>query len=88
MLLKAVSKPDTVEYFDDLYNRCQIRYGDMKKQLAEDMVAFVEPLRQRILEIGADEASLQRVIDRGKEKARASAEPTLAEVRRVIGYRD
>jgi len=51
-------------------------------------VAFVEPLRQRILEIGADEVALQRVIDRGKEKARASAEPTLAEVRRVIGYRD
>ena len=87
-LLKAVSKPDTVEHFDDLYNRCQIRYGDMKKQLAEDMVAFVEPLRQRILEIGADEVALQRVIDHGKEKARASAEPTLAEVRRVIGYRD
>ena len=84
-LLKAVSKPETVEYFDDLYNRCQIRYGDLKKQLAEDMVAFVEPLRQRILEVGSDEEGLRRIIDRGKEKARASADRTIHEVRHVIG---
>ena len=87
-LLKAVSKPDTVEYFDDLYNRCQIRYGDLKKQLAEDMVAFVEPFRQRTLEISADEEALRRIIDRGKEKARVSAQRTLDEVRHVIGYRN
>ena len=87
-LLRAVSKPDTVEYFDDLYNRCQIRYGDLKKQLAEDMVAFVEPLRQRILELGSDDAALRRIMDRGKEKAHASAAATLDEVRHVIGYRN
>ena len=87
-LLKAVSTPDTVEYFDDLYNRCQIRYGDLKKQLAEDMVNFVEPMRQRILEIGADQQALQRIFDRGRDKARESAQKTLAEVRRVIGYRN
>ncbi len=52
------------------------------------MVAFVEPLRQRILEIGADDAALRRIIDRGKEKAQASAQRTLDEVRRVIGYRN
>ena len=88
LLLKAVSTPDTVEYFDDLYNRCQIRYGDLKKQLAEDMVNFVEPLRQRILEIGSDHQALQRIFDRGRDKARESAQRTLAEVRHVIGYRN
>ncbi len=87
-LLRAVSSPDTVQYFDDLYNNCQIRYGDLKKQLAEDMVAFVEPLRQRILEIGADDQALRRIMDRGRDKAHQSAARTLAEVRRVIGYRN
>ena len=86
-LLRAVSKPDTVEYFDDLYNHCQIRYGDLKKQLAEDMVAFVEPFRQRVLELSADEVALRRIIDLGKEKARSSADRTISEVRHVIGYR-
>ena len=87
-LLKVVSTPDTVAYFDDLYNRCQIRYGDLKKQLAEDMVAFVDPLRERINAIAADEVTLQHIIDRGKEKARESARHTLQEVRHVIGYRN
>ena len=87
-LLKVVSTPDTVEYFDDLYNRCQIRYGDMKKKLAEDMVAFTEPFRQRIEELSANEDYLRRVMNQGKEKARESARRTLDEVRRVIGYRD
>ncbi len=88
MLLKVVSKPETVEYFDDQYSHCQIRYGDLKKQLAEDMVAFIEPFRQRIIEIGSDETALRRIIDQGKEKARESARKTIAEVRHVIGYRN
>ena len=87
-LLRVVSSPDTVEYFDDLYNRCQIRYGDLKKQLAEDMVAFVEPIRQRIVEYQSNDALLRRVMNQGKEKAHESARRTLDEVRRVIGYRD
>ena len=87
-LLRVVSKADTVEYFDDLYNRCQIRYGDMKKQLAEDMVAFTEPFRQRIAEYSGNEDYLRRIMDHGKEKARESARKTIQEVRHVIGYRD
>lgn len=86
-LMRAVSATETVEYFDDLYNKCQIRYGDMKKQLAEDMVNFVEPIRQRIIEINADEERLLRIINMGKEKAAASARRTIEEVRDVIGYR-
>ncbi|MBR1798825.1 MAG: tryptophan--tRNA ligase [Bacteroidales bacterium] len=86
-LMKVVSSADTVNHFDELYNKCQIRYGDMKKQLAEDMVAFVTPLREKIKEIAADEAGLQRIMDMGKEKAHESARQTIDEVRHVIGFR-
>ncbi len=85
-LMEVVSTPDTVEYFDDLYNRCQIRYGDMKKQLAEDMVNFTEPFRQRIAEISADTDYLNKVMREGAEKARESASKTLHEVRQTIGF--
>ena len=88
LLLKVVSEPETVAYFDDLYNRCQIRYGDLKKQLAEDMIRFVGPLRERINEFSSDDERLRRIMDRGKEKARASAAATLAEVRHAIGFRN
>lgn len=87
-LLKVVSSPDTVEYFDDLYNRCQIRYGDLKKQLAEDMVNFISPITERINAINSDEESLKRIMDMGKEKAHESARRTIEEVRHVIGYRN
>ncbi|MBR1785270.1 MAG: tryptophan--tRNA ligase [Bacteroidales bacterium] len=86
-LLRAVSTEETVRHFDELYNNCTIRYGDLKKQLADDMVAFVEPLRQRIVELRADSEGLRRVMDMGREKAHESAKRTLDEVRRIIGYR-
>lgn len=86
-LLSVVSSKDTVDYFDDLYNRCQIRYGDLKKQLVEDMVRFTQPFRERIAELSSDEDYLKKIMDRGSEKAHASARATLDEVRHVIGYR-
>lgn len=86
-LMKVVSDKETVEHFDTLYNQCAIRYGDMKKQLAEDMVQFTEPFRQRIAELSADEAYLKKIMDQGKEKAHESAKKTIDEVRHVIGYR-
>ena len=87
-LLKVVSKPETVAYFDEQYNKCQIRYGDLKKQLVEDMVAFIQPFRERIAQLSSDESYLRKVMDQGKEKAHESARRTLDEVRHVIGYRD
>lgn len=87
-LMKVVSAPDTVEHFDALYNSCQIRYGDMKKQLAEDMVAFTEPFRERIAELSSNDAYLRKIMDQGKEKAHESARRTIDEVRHVIGYRN
>ena len=76
-----------MKHFDDLYNSCQIRYGDMKKQLAEDIVALTAPMRERIDAIMADTDYLHRVAAQGAEKARASAAKTIAEVREIIGFR-
>jgi tryptophanyl-tRNA synthetase len=86
-LLKVVSNPDVVAYFDEQYNSCSIRYGDLKKQLAEDITSFVEPLRERILQIAADEAYLGKVARMGAEKARESARKTIREVREIIGFK-
>jgi tryptophanyl-tRNA synthetase len=85
-LMQLVSNNDTLAFFEERWNACDIRYGDMKKQLAEDMIAFTNPLRERIAHIQKDEDLLQRVIRRGAEKARESASNTLKEVRSVIGF--
>lgn len=86
-IMKVVSSPDTVSHFDDLYNKCEIRYGDLKKQLAEDVIAFTAPLREKILEIGADDAYLSKVARMGAEKARESASKTVKDVREIIGFK-
>ncbi|KEQ31140.1 tryptophan--tRNA ligase [Pedobacter antarcticus] len=86
-LMKIVSSADTLAHFDELYNKCGIRYGDFKKQLAEDMIVFNSPIRERILEISADTDYLRQVAQRGAEKARISARQTLKDVRELIGFK-
>ncbi len=86
-LLKLVSTEETVKHFDDKYNDCSIRYGDMKKQLAEDMIRFIRPLSEQIRDTAADIKHIDRVIDLGREKARESAGKTMQEVRSLLGFR-
>ena len=45
--MKLVSTEETLKHFEDKYNDCSIRYGDMKKQLAEDIVNFISPIRKK-----------------------------------------
>ena len=84
-LLNLVSAPDVVAKFDEDYNNCVIRYGDLKKQLGEDMAKFVAPIRAKAIDLQNDEATLQRMMKQGAEKARASASVTIQEVRKLIG---
>jgi tryptophanyl-tRNA synthetase len=86
-LMEAMSKPETVKFFDEQYNACSIRYGDLKKQLAQDIIDFTTPIRQRIEEIKADESYLHKVAMIGKEKASDSARKTVEEVREIIGFK-
>ena len=86
-LMDLVSTKDTLQFFEDAFNNCTIRYGDMKKQLAEDMIVFVSPIRSQITEILKDESLLTNVMKRGKEKAQASAQKTVSEVREIMGIR-
>ena len=86
-LMEIVSKPEVVEQFNQAYNNCEIRYGDLKKQLAEDIISYTAPIRERIIEILEDEAYLGKVAAMGAEKARESAIKTLNEVKEVIGFK-
>jgi tryptophanyl-tRNA synthetase len=59
----------------------------MKKQLAEDILKFTDPIRARINEIFSDNKYLAKVVAHGAEKARASASQTIRDVREIIGYK-
>lgn len=86
-IMDVVSTPDTLQYFKDKYAACEIRYGDLKKQLAEDIIKVTTPIRERILDIAADTEYLRKVVKLGEDKARESAAKTIKEVREIIGFK-
>lgn len=87
-IMDVVSTPDTVLYFKEKYNNCEIRYGDMKKQLAQDINKVIGPIRLKIQEFSSNREYLGKVVKMGREKARESASKTLREVRQIIGFKE
>jgi tryptophanyl-tRNA synthetase len=60
-------------------------YGDFKRAVADAVVSYLEPVRERYADLRADEARLEEALAAGAEKARALAAPTVAEVRDAMG---
>jgi tryptophanyl-tRNA synthetase len=87
LLLKLVSSEDTVRKYEDDYNNCTIKYGELKGQLGADMVKFISPIREKVNSILSDENYLRRVMEQGAEKARKSAKTTMELVREAIGLK-
>lgn len=86
-ILNIVSTPEVVNHFEEKWNTCEIRYGDLKKQLAEDIIAVTNPIRERILQIQSDEVYLHKVANEGAERARQSASKIVREVREIMGFK-
>ena len=86
-LMKVVSPPETYDFFNAQYNSSTIRYGDIKKQLAEDIILFLAPFREKILELSADTSYIKKTVNFGAEKAHASASKTIRDVREIIGFK-
>ena len=85
LLMKLVSDEVVVKKFENDFNNCTIRYGDMKKQLGEDMVKFIAPIREKVNSILGNEKYLKEVMETGAEKARKSAGATMKLVREAMG---
>lgn len=86
-LMDLVSEPDVCAHFRQAYADCSIRYGDLKKQLAEDILKVTLPIRERILDIRQNDEYLSKVVRQGAERARETASKTLADVREIMGIK-
>lgn len=86
-LMHVMSDEETYNYFKDQYNQCTIKYGEMKKQLAEDIIQFTTPYRDKIQSITDDNEYIRKVTKLGRDKARESASRTIKQVREIIGFR-
>jgi len=85
MLMHLVCKQDVITKFEEDFNNCTIRYGDLKKQLAEDMIAFIAPIRQKTNDILENDDYLIEIMKLGAEKANYSASKTMNLVRTAMG---
>jgi tryptophanyl-tRNA synthetase len=85
--LLLCSNKEAYDYFDEKWRDCTLRYGDLKKQIASDLVKTIAPIRERITEYSANTELLDKIAREGAERARESARATIEEVRRIIGFR-
>ena len=86
-LMGLVCAGDVIQKYEADYYDGSIRFGDFKKQLADDMNAFLDPFRSRINDVLVDEFLLSKVAKLGAEKASESANKTISEVREIIGFK-
>ena len=87
LLLKLVSSEDTVSKYEEDYNNCTVKYGELKGQLGADMVKFISPIREKVNSILEDQNYLKQVMEEGAEKARKSAKATMELVREAMGLK-
>lgn len=85
LLMSLVSSKGVLEQFDNDYSKGSIRYGDMKKKLADDMISFISPIREKINNNLGNTKYLSEVMVKGAEKARKSAKVTMELVREKMG---
>ena len=86
-IMRVVSTNEVIAHYEEKWNTCEMRYGDMKKQLATDIIAVTSPIRERILELENDTDYLRKVTREGAEQARESASKTIREVRKIMGFK-
>ena len=86
-LLRLVAPAETVAAFETDYAAGTIRYGDMKKTLAEGMVNFIRPIREKAEAIQSDIPYLRRVMEQGAAKARVSAQATIKLAQEAMGLK-
>lgn len=86
-IMRVVSTDEVIAYYEGKWNSCEMRYGDMKKQLATDIISVTSPIRERILDLEKNDDYLRKVASAGAEKARESASKTIKDVRDIMGFK-
>jgi len=86
-LLKLVAGPDELARWDQKYRAGGIGYGTVKKRLAELLIEYFRPYRQKRAELANNLDFVEQVLKDGAEKAGSVARQTLSRVRRAVGLR-
>jgi len=84
-LLRLFASPEELAEWDRRYRSGGMGYGEAKKRLAELMIEYFKPYRQKRSELEKDPDAVNAMLKRGAERARAVATPTLVAARKAVG---
>ncbi len=84
-LVRLIQGPERRAAYEAQYLSTGIRYGDLKKELAEAIFAELKPIQERRKALETDPAKVDAIIEDGAKRARAIAAATVAEVKAKMG---
>ena len=86
-LLKLVASSDELSEWENKYRLGGLGYGQAKKRLAELIIDYFKPFRQKRAELENDMEYVKAVLANGAERAKAVAVETLEKARQAVGLR-
>jgi tryptophanyl-tRNA synthetase len=86
-LLKLVALPEEITEWENKYRNGGMGYGQAKKRLAELMIDYFKPFRQKRTELEDNIDHVKEVLAKGAERAKAVARETLEKARQAAGLR-
>lgn len=84
-LLKLVASSEELAEWDSQYRSGGMGYGEAKKRLAELVIDYFKPYRERRAKLEEDVEAVRQLLTKGAERAKAIARATLADARKAVG---
>jgi tryptophanyl-tRNA synthetase len=84
-LLKLVASEEELAEWDGRYRSGGMGYGDAKKRLAELIIDYFKPYREKRERLANDVGYIKEVLAKGAERAREVSAQTLTEARKAVG---
>ncbi len=84
-LLKLVASPEELAEWDARYRNGGMGYGEAKKRLAELLIDYFQPYRQKRAELENNVGDVWKMLKNGAARAKAIAAQTLIEARKAVG---
>ena len=84
-LLRLFASAEEIKQWEDRYRKGGMGYGEVKKRLAELIVEYFRPYRQKRTELESNPDYLRQILAKGAQRARAVAVKTLIEARKAVG---
>jgi len=85
--LKLVASPDELAGWENRYRNGGMGYSEAKKRLAELMIDYFKPFRQKRTELENNIDYVKEVLANGAKRAKAVARETLEKARQAVGLR-